>query len=305
MRLPVPAKRRVPTRLGECGRPRVQPVLRPLRYLLAYGSTNKYRPVTNCNASGITAKRPTEAVYFFCAMAMMFTITATVKATDSHRWICRTHLFQFNGASSEDESFCDSRILCRLGQLVGRFNTELFRVLRVQPLPTFELHDLGASDAADGTSAKKVIQNIEGNVPARGAPRDEAAIDVAPQRQARATAKRFEFPTVIAVFKHLGSVSSRHSSFDRRGRSHPGQFHRSNRTQVRVGHKGRPLAQMRRVGERLPDFFRRVAQFSDENERPLIFVVLYPILSYLRPVGRTRCVLLAIGHLLLLASVWI
>ncbi len=42
---------------------------------------------------------------------------------------------------------------------------------------------------------------------------------------------------------------------------------------------------MRRVGKRLPDFFRRVAQFSDENERPLLSV-----LSYLRPAGRTRCV---------------
>src|SRR5258706_16358520 len=38
--------------------------------------------------------------------------------------------------------------------------------------------------------------------------------------------------------------------------------------------------------KRLPDFFRRVAQFSDENERPLLSG-----LSYLRPAGRTRCVL--------------
>src|SRR5512132_1191238 len=44
--------------------------------------------------------------------------------------------------------------------------------------------------------------------------------------------------------------------------------------------EGRPLAQMRRVGKRLPDFFRRVAQFSDENERPR-----FSVLSYLRPAG--------------------
>src|SRR6059058_3513820 len=49
---------------------------------------------------------------------------------------------------------------------------------------------------------------------------------------------------------------------------------------------------MRRVGQRLPDFFWRVTQFSDENERPLLSV-----LSHLRPAGRTRCVLLAIDHL--------
>lgn len=79
----------------------VQSVARPLRHLVAYGSTNKYRPVKNCRASGITAKRPTEAVYFFWAMATMLTMTATVKAMDSQRWVCRTHLFQFNGTSSE------------------------------------------------------------------------------------------------------------------------------------------------------------------------------------------------------------
>src|SRR5438093_1326087 len=50
------------------------------------------------------------------------------------------------------------------------------------------------------------------------------------------------------------------------------------------------------VGQRLPDLFRRVAQFSDENERPRLSV-----LPYLRPAGRTRRVLSAIGHLLLAA----
>jgi hypothetical protein len=63
-----------------------------------------------------------------------------------------------------------------------------------------------------------------------------------------------------------------------------------------MGFKGSPLAQMRWVGKRLPDSFRRVAQFSDGNERPLLSV-----LSYLRPASRTRCVLLVIGHLLLLS----
>src|SRR5690349_4546908 len=78
----------------------------------------------------------------------------------------------------------------------------------------------------------------------------------------------------------------------RRGRSHRGELHHgSNRAQVSVGVERRPLAQMRRVRKRLPDFFRRVAQFSDENERPLLSA-----LSYLRPAGRTRRVLLAIGH---------
>src|SRR5229473_3303096 len=85
---------------NSCGWPPVQSVLRPLRHLVAYGSTNKYRPVKNCKASGATAKRPTELVYFFCAMATMLIMTAAVKAMDSQRWVCRTHLFQFIGTSS-------------------------------------------------------------------------------------------------------------------------------------------------------------------------------------------------------------
>src|SRR5947209_1933894 len=81
---------------GVTTRQPAQSVLRALRHLAAYGSTNKYRPVTNCKASGTTAKRPTEFVYFFCAIATTLTITATVKAMDSQRWVCRIHLFQFN-----------------------------------------------------------------------------------------------------------------------------------------------------------------------------------------------------------------
>jgi hypothetical protein len=37
---------------------------------------------------------------------------------------------------------------------VGRFNTELLGVLRVEPRPT-ELHRLASNDAADGSSAEK------------------------------------------------------------------------------------------------------------------------------------------------------
>src|SRR5437764_1275338 len=86
-----------------------------------------------------------------------------------------------------------------------------------------------------------------------------------------------------------------------RVRSNRGKLHRgSNRTQAPIGFKRSTLAQMRRVGKRLPDFFRRVAQLSDENERPFLSV-----LSYLRPAGRTRCVLLAIGHRLLLVFLFV
>src|SRR3984893_10512441 len=184
-----------------------------------------------------------------------------------------------------------------IGRPTGGLNAELLYVLGVQSLPAAELHGLGADDASNRLTREEPLKDVEADVPARGAPRDEAAIDVVPERQARAAAtKGFEFPPRIVVLKHPGSVGSRHPCFQRRGRSHPGELHRSNRTQAPIGFKRSPLAQMRWVGKRLPDFFRRVAQFSDENERPLLSVLLY-----LRTAGRTRCVLLAISHVLLLS----
>src|SRR5579875_3910433 len=71
-------------------------------------------------------------------------------------------------------------------------------------------------------------------------------------------------------------------------------------TLVLIGVEGRPLAELCRLGQRLPDFFRWVTQFSRENQRPFL-----SILSDLRPAGRTRHVLVVIGHLLLLTSAWI
>src|SRR6266478_45265 len=158
----------------------VQSVGRPLRHLVAYGSTNKYRPVNRSKASGITAERPSLELYFPCTTATPLTMTATVKAMDSQWWVCRIHLFQFNRTSL--------RLLSRLRRPVGRFNPELLGVLRVQSRPT-ELHRLGADDAADGSSAEKAIQNIETNVPPGSTHCDEAVTDVGPQRQACAATK--------------------------------------------------------------------------------------------------------------------
>src|SRR5213592_2729370 len=118
---------------------------------------------------------------------------------------------------------------------------ELLCILRVQSLPA-ELHRLRTNDAAEGGSAEQVIQNIEANVPPGSTHRDEAAIDVGPQRQARAATKGFELPPDIpvapVVLEHLWRVGSRHFGFGnvQRGRSHSGELHRaSNRTQARIG----------------------------------------------------------------------
>src|SRR5213594_3382692 len=92
---------------SSCGRPPVQSVGRPLPHLVAYGSTNKYRPVSRSKASGNTAKRPTLEVYFFCTTATMLTMTVTVNAMDNQRWVCRTHLFQFNDIVLRSSSIHD------------------------------------------------------------------------------------------------------------------------------------------------------------------------------------------------------
>jgi len=47
-------------------------------------------------------------------------------------------------------------------------NAKLLCVLGVQSLPAAELHGIGANDASNGSSAEKVIQNIETNVPPGG-----------------------------------------------------------------------------------------------------------------------------------------
>jgi hypothetical protein len=159
---------------------------------------------------------------------------------------------------------------------VGRFDAELSGVLGVQPLPARGHHGIATREASDGRSAEKAIQDVEANVPARSTHGNEATIDAGPQRQARATAKRLEFPAQIAVLKRLVSLHPRHRGVDLPARSHPGQLHRSDGPQAPVGYKGRPFAQLGRFGQGLPDFIRRVAQFAHQDERPFLAVLVYP-----------------------------
>src|ERR1041384_5091713 len=78
-----------------------------------------------------------------------------------------------------------------------RLNTELLGVLRGQSLPARDLHRLGACNPSDWLVREQPVQNVEADMPARGAPRDVAAIDVMPQRQPRAAAERVQFPPEI------------------------------------------------------------------------------------------------------------
>src|SRR5262245_5865079 len=83
-----------------------EPVRRPLRHLVAYGSTNRYRPVNRSKASGSSGEWVTQGggIPPPRARATKLAMTVTVKAMDTQRWICRIHLFQFNGTASEDEA---------------------------------------------------------------------------------------------------------------------------------------------------------------------------------------------------------
>src|SRR5438309_576691 len=80
-----------------------------------------------------------------------------------------------NFGNAPEERSETSRLLSRLRRPVRRLNTELFCVLGVQPLPAGELRRIAASDAANGSSAEKMIQNIERDVPASSTHGDEAA----------------------------------------------------------------------------------------------------------------------------------
>src|SRR5215469_9740088 len=184
------------------------------------------------------------------------------------------------------------RLLRRLRRPVWRLRTELLCILRHQPLPASRFHRATTRHPADGRPVKKAMQHIKSNVPTGCAPRDKPAVDVVPQPQSRPATKCFELPPQVAVLKHFRGVGSRHSRFHLRARSHPRELHRSSRTQIPIRLERRPLTQVRRVGERLPHLFRQMAQFSDENQRPLLSA-----LFHLRRAGRTRFILCELAHL--------
>src|SRR5580698_360845 len=79
---------------------------------------------------------------------------------------------------------------------VGRLDTELLGVLRLQPLPA-ELHGLGADDASNRLTREEPLQDVEADVPPGRTHCDKAAANVGPQRQARAATQVFEFPLSI------------------------------------------------------------------------------------------------------------
>src|SRR4051812_35604456 len=80
-----------------------------------------------------------------------------------------------------------------------QLDAELLRVFGRQALPAVELHGVGAHDAADRLSGEKPLHHVEAQMPARGAPSNEALVDVVPQREPGSGSLGLEFPAKVAA----------------------------------------------------------------------------------------------------------
>ena len=146
--------------------------------------------------------------------------------------------------------------------------------------------------------AEEPIHDVEADMPAGGAHRDESTVDVVPERESRAAgAERLELPANLLrapiELEHLGRVGALHVRLgdERLRRSDGGELHGAHGAQVAVGVERSPLAQVLGVGQRLPDLGRRVREVADENERPLVAVLLD-----LGAERGTGCVLFTVAH---------
>ena len=97
------------------------------------------------------------------------------------------------------------------------FKVELLRVFSVEPLPAAELHGIGADDAADGLSGEQTIQHVEADVPAGSTHRDEATVDVVPEREPSAAAsQRLQFPAELRMARRCGSAMTANADSTKR-----------------------------------------------------------------------------------------
>src|SRR5882724_272275 len=126
-------------------------------------------------------------------------------------------------------------------------DAELLCVLGFQFLPAAELHDLGADEASQRIAREEPLEDVEADVPPRGAPRDEAAIDVVPEREARAAPERLELPPEAmappAVLEELWRVGPPHGGLRnlRRRRPDRRELDRPDGGKVSIGVEGGPF----------------------------------------------------------------
>src|SRR5262245_22164529 len=100
-----------------------------------------------------------------------------------------------------------------VGRPTGGLDAEVLGVFGVAALPV-ELHRFAADDASYRLTREEPLEDVEADVPARGAPRDEAPIDAVPEREARPAAERLELPPEVvatpAVLEQPRRLGSRH-----------------------------------------------------------------------------------------------
>ena len=165
-------------------------------------------------------------------------------------------------------------------------SAQLLGILGAQSAANPRLTASVADDASHRLTGEEPTSNVEGNMPACGAPGDEASIDAVPKLEPSAAAERLEFPPDVAILKHLG-VGLRHFCFERRGCSHPGELHRSNAARLPSVSKG---ARSRSCAGSV----RACQTFSGEWRRSLTRMSAHfsPSFRTCAPLAGTRCVLL-------------
>src|SRR5258705_9404322 len=104
---------------------------------------------------------------------------------------------QSTASGGSAESIGSTSIGPPLGLPARRFDAELPGVLGAQALPAVELHDLGADHASHRVTRQEPVEDVEADVPARGAPCDVAAIDVVRERESRSASQRLELPPEV------------------------------------------------------------------------------------------------------------
>ena len=76
---------------------------RPPRHFAAWGSANRYKPVSSNKASGSSGRYDTHTAGASWARATKAATTVAVKTIYNQRWTCLIRLFQLTVISSEHE----------------------------------------------------------------------------------------------------------------------------------------------------------------------------------------------------------
>jgi hypothetical protein len=154
--------------------------------------------------------------------------------------------------------------------------TELVAVGRVELVPPV-VHRVAAANGADGVSVEEMSRHVEAQMPAGGdlgqpVPVLERVAQHEPgagRGRGQVPAQHVVSPAVLQQRGPLGADHRRRQFFCGVAIDHR-QRRRAGAGEVAVGGVGRPLRQVRRVGQRGPHLLRRVRQLADERERPAL-----------------------------------